>query len=130
MHLRPIILLSVLRKILAISMIGRSMEKLQKKIPPTQAAYQQGQSTTEPVFTMKILAEKAITSSIYKIYILLLDMSKAFHTVRRNDLFDILREILDEDEIHMIKTLVEDIKLTVIWDTRSSQTSEYHKGIA
>ncbi len=41
-HLRPIILLSVLCKILAINMIGRSMEKLQKKILPTLAAYQQG----------------------------------------------------------------------------------------
>ncbi len=40
-------------------------------------------------------------------------MSKAFDTVRRNELFDVLREILDEDEIHMIKILVEDVKLTV-----------------
>ncbi len=46
---------------------------------------------------MKILAEKAITSSNYKIYILLLDMSKAFDTVRRNDIFDILRETHDKD---------------------------------
>ncbi len=41
-HLRPIILLSVLCKIRAISMVGRSMEKLQKKCPLTQAVYQQG----------------------------------------------------------------------------------------
>ncbi len=40
-------------------------------------------------------------------------MSKAFDTVRRNELFDVLREILDEDEIHMKKILVEDVKLTV-----------------
>ncbi len=60
---------------------------------------------------MNILAEKAITN--YKIYILLLDMSKAFDTVRRNDLFDVRKDILDEDEIHIIKILVEDVKLTV-----------------
>ncbi len=64
-HLRPIILLSVLRKILAISMIGWHMEKLLKKISPTQSAYQHGWTTTEQVFSMKILAEKAITSSNY-----------------------------------------------------------------
>ncbi len=46
-------------------------------------------------------------------YILLLDMSKAFDTVRRNDLFDVLKEIIDKDEIHMIKILAENVKLTV-----------------
>ncbi len=33
------------------------------------------------VFAVKKLAEKAITSSTYHIYLLLLDMSKAFDTV-------------------------------------------------
>ena len=66
-HLRPIILLSVLRKILAICMIRQSMEKMKEKIPLSQAAYQQGRSTTEQVFTFKVLAEKAITSEDYKI---------------------------------------------------------------
>ena len=75
-HLRPIILLSILRKILAICMLRRSLQKLPTKIPPTQAAYQQGRSTTELVFTLKILAEKAITSENYEIVLLLLDMSK------------------------------------------------------
>eukprot|EP00794_Sanderia_malayensis_P018431 gene18431-biopygen12371 len=62
---------------------------------------------------MKILAEKAITSADYKVILLLLDMSKAFDTVRRKDLFDILKEILYDDEVHMIKILVENVKLTV-----------------
>ena len=43
-------------------------------------------TTRSVVFSMKLLAEKAITSSDYKIYILLLDMSKAFDTVNRNQL--------------------------------------------
>eukprot|EP00794_Sanderia_malayensis_P008267 gene8266-biopygen6685 len=89
------------------------MDKMKKTIPPTQAAYQPDRSTTEQVFSMKILAEKAITSADYKVVLLLLDMSKGFDTVRRKDLFDILKEILDDDELHMIKILVEDVKLTV-----------------
>ncbi len=51
---------------------------------------------------MKILGEKALSSSNYKIFILLLDMSKAFDTVRRNDIFEVLKEIVGEDEIHMM----------------------------
>ncbi len=44
---------------------------------------------------------------------LLLHMSHAFDMVRTKELSDVLREILDEDEIHMINILVEDVKLTV-----------------
>ena len=112
-NLRPIILLSMLRKILAICMLRRTLKKLLQKVPPSQAAYQQGRSTTEMVFTFKILAEKALTSQDYKLILLLLDMSKAFDTVRRNELFKILKEVLDKDELHMMKILVKDVKLNV-----------------
>ena len=61
-NLRPIILLSILRKILAICLIERCWSKLSTQIPLSQAAYQVGRSTTEQVFAIKLLAEKAITS--------------------------------------------------------------------
>jgi hypothetical protein len=41
-NLRPIILLSVLRKILAMCMIDRTWQRLKTKIPNSQAAYQKG----------------------------------------------------------------------------------------
>ena len=59
-NLRPIILLSILRKILAICMIKRIQEKIENRILLSQAAYRAGRSTTEHVFTCKILVEKAI----------------------------------------------------------------------
>ena len=65
-NLRPIILLSVIRKILAICMIRRTSRKLSNKIPITQAAYRVGRSTTDNVFNFKVLAEKAITSKYYE----------------------------------------------------------------
>ena len=67
---RPmIILLSVIRKMLAIIMIRRTSSKLQEKIPPAQAAYmyQSGRGTTEHVFALKVPADKAISSSDYEI---------------------------------------------------------------
>ena len=57
-NLRPIILLSILRKILAICMSKRIQEKIENRIPLSQTAYRAGRSTTEHVFTCKILAEK------------------------------------------------------------------------
>ena len=112
-NLRPIILLSILRKILAICMINRIQEEIENRIPLSQAAYRAGRSTTEHVFTCKILAEKAITSECYETTILLMDMSKAFDTVKRNNLMELLETILDPDETHMTKILLKDVKLSV-----------------
>ena len=56
-------------------------------------------------FSMKLVAEKAITSSDYKMYILLLDMSKAFDIVNRNQLFETLEEILLPDELHHLHNI-------------------------
>jgi hypothetical protein len=112
-NMRPIILLSILRKILAIIMISRTEDRIKSKIPADQAAYQKGRSTTEQVWTFKVLIERAITSRDLTLFIILLDMSKAFDTVKRHDLIEILREILEEDELHIFKILIEDVKLTI-----------------
>ena len=50
-------------------------------------------------------------SENYKIILLLLDMSQAFDTVRRSELFNILEEALEKDELHMMKMLIEDVSL-------------------
>ena len=68
-NLRPIILLSVIRKILAICLIRRCWDRLSTRVPLAQSAYQSGRSTTEQVSAIKVLAEKAITSSTYNIYL-------------------------------------------------------------
>jgi len=112
-NLRPIILLSILRKILAICLIRRIYDKLNEHIPVTQAAYRSGRSTTEHVFSMKIMAEKAITSQSYEVIILLLDMSKAFDTVKRDTLFEDLGDVVDKDELHMLSILIKDVELQV-----------------
>ena len=112
-NLRPIILLSVIRKILTICMLRRTWDRMKTKIPVDQAAYQQGRSTTEQVFAIKMLAEKAVISSDFKIYILLLDMSKAFDTVDRNKLFDSLEDILLPEELHLLHILTNNVKLRV-----------------
>ena len=46
------------------------------------------------------------------IYLLLLDMSKAFDTVCRNKLKD-LQEVLEPDEMHMMTIHISDVVLTV-----------------
>ena len=114
-NLRPIMLLSVLRKILTIVMLKRIWDRVCKLIPASQAAYQPGRSTSEQILTVKLLAEKAINENQYNIFLALFDMSKAFDTVNREKLFKYLEEILKPDELHIISILtnVPQIKVKV-----------------
>ena len=112
-NLRPIMLLSVLRKILTICLIHRAWKRLSTRISKDQAAYQNERSTTEQVFAIKLLAEKAITSNDYSMYILMLDMSKAFDTVDRKRLFKSLEEILLPEELHLLHILINDVFIHV-----------------
>ena len=82
-------------------MIRRTAQKINQKIPVTQAAYKSRRSTTEHVFTFKCLAEKAITSKDYKIHLLMLDVSKAFDMVNRKTLLEDLKSIFNPGELHM-----------------------------
>ena len=108
------ILLSTLRKVLAICTITRINAKVREDIiPNTQAAYSAGRKTTELIFAFKLLAEKAITSSDYELSILMLDMSKAFDTIQRGTLFEDLKEILTIDELNLIHLLLNDVQLAV-----------------
>ena len=44
-------------------MINRTWHRIAEKVPPEQAAYQHGRSTTEQVLYIKLLEEKAINCS-------------------------------------------------------------------
>ena len=74
-NVRPIILLSVLHKTITIALIDQCLEGMKNYIPLSQAAYEKSRSSTEQLFTIKILAEKSITYENYEIFLLLLDMS-------------------------------------------------------
>ena len=58
-NLRPIVLFSVLRKITAICLSTRLKDRIDNEIPISQAAYRNGRSTTEHVFSKKMLAQRA-----------------------------------------------------------------------
>ena len=113
-NLRPIILLSVLRKIIAICLIRRISDRVFSEIiPVTQAAYRPGRSASELIFSFKLLAEKAITAENYDIHLLMLDMSKAFDNIRRETLIEDLKSVLNCDELFLVNILLKDIQLSI-----------------
>mgnify|MGYP001798179549 FL=1 len=103
----------MIRKILAICLIRRIGERVDQQIPPSQAAYRSGRGTTEQLLTIKLMAEKAATTPNYATNLLLMDMSKAFDRVERGRVIQDLKEFLQEDELHLIKILLEDVRLAV-----------------
>ena len=129
-NLRPIILLSILRKVLAICLIQRCWDTLSTEIPLDQSAYQVGRSTTEQVAAVKLLAEKAISSSDYEIYILMLDMSKAFDTVNRKYLLNDLKKILPADEYHLFHILITETSLQIRVNNELGEEFITERGIA
>ena len=64
-------------------MLERINNKIDDNIPNSQAAYRGGRSTTKQMFTIKLMAEKAITSSNYTVMLLMMDMSKACDSIHR-----------------------------------------------
>ena len=113
-NLRPIMLLSTLRKILAICVIRRFSDRLfDEVIPQTQAAYRSGRSTTELIFSFRTLIEKAITSESYEVHLLMIDMSAAFDCIRRDVLINDLKTVLNNDELHLLSLLLNNIKIAI-----------------
>ena len=93
-NFRPVILLSILRKILTFCIMRRIGDRLDAEVPPPQAAYRKCRSTTEHVFATKMVLERTISA---------------------------IRNILDHDELHLIK-IVLDVKLSI---KCACKTSEY-----
>ena len=112
-NLRPITLLNQIRKILSIVMISRIYSRIDNKINITQTAYRRGRSATENNFTFKIIAEKAISTSNEEVNVLLFDMSKAFDRVSRNMLIEDLKNIVDDDELHILNIMINEVQLQI-----------------
>jgi len=85
----------MLFKRLATCLLWRIGRKINSKIPVTKVAYRASQGTTE------------------QLYILIIDISRAFDTVNRKILLEDLRSILEPRELHIIKVLMEDVRLMV-----------------
>ena len=101
-----------------------------QQIPINQAAYRKNRSTTEHVFAAKLVTERTITAKNETVYLTLLDMSKAFDSILRKQLIDDLQHTINEDELYMMKRLLEvtlkvkcgeSFSNTFITDTRAPQ---------
>ena len=78
-------------------MTSRIKDRIEKEIPPTQAAYRLGRSTTKHAFALKLAVERTL---------ILLHMSKAFDSINCKLLLQDLSKIINEDKLHLIQLLL------------------------
>ena len=80
------ILLSMLRKMLAVCIMDQVGSTLDHETPIIQAAYRKKISTTEHVVAAKTAIEQTTNARNGTLHLFLLNMSKAFDSIKRKEL--------------------------------------------
>ena len=101
-NLRPITLLN--RKVLSLITLGRIRPSIEKYLSHSQSGFRPERSTSDVVCTHRWLAAKTVTDNI-NIKITGIDMSAAFDTIDRDILLQILKNIVEDDELRLIQFL-------------------------
>ena len=102
---RPIVLLSALRKTLSLVVLSRIATKVDNFLSPSQSGFRRGRSTADVVFGYRWLCAKAQRQRV-TIKFLCIDLSRAFDTIRRDKLLEVLQSFLDEPVLRMIRFLL------------------------
>ena len=108
--LRPIVLLSVLRKTLSLIVLSRIAPKVDEYLSSSQSGFRRGRSTADVVFGYRWLCAKAQRQRV-TVEFLGIDLSRAFDTIRRDKLLDTLQTFVDESELRMIQFVLADTSL-------------------
>jgi len=100
--------------VLSLVVLRRIRDKVDIYLSASQAGFRRGRSTSDIIWAYRWLAGKA-TRYQKVLFILGLDMSRAFDTINRAKLMRILREDvkLDEDALRLIQSLLADTNLKV-----------------
>ena len=124
-NLRPIVLLTTLRKTLSLSLV--TLQRISKKVDQylslTQSGFRRGRSTADVVWSHRWLASVCQRYRT-QINILGIDMSKAFDTIQRDCLLEVLQSFLDEDEMRMVRVLLAGTTISVRFGCATSDAIE------
>lgn len=98
-------LLSTLRKALSILVLKRISEQVDAYLSPCQSGFRKGRSTADCVWAMRFLAARAQHKK-WECFILGIDLSRAFDTVNRTQLLQVMGNIVDGDSLKLIRLLL------------------------
>ena len=92
--------------------MDRTEDKINKHLSLSQSAYRKSRSITYVIWAHRWIAAKTQVQDI-AIYITGIDMSSAFDKIYRDELFNIVEEFLDEDDLRILSTLLAETNLEV-----------------
>lgn len=127
---RPICLVNVTRKILSKIVLLRE-DSLESYLSHSQAAFHKKRSTSDVLWSYKfVMATVVRYQEIF--YVMGLDLAKAFDTVDREKLLEIVSSLVDESEFRIIRYLLADvhciIKLNDIFSDSFSSSNDASPG--
>lgn len=126
---RGISLLSVVGKLLSDILLQRLKRIADKMYPQSQSGYRDGRSTIDGIFTLRQLMEKA-REQRRNMYIVFVDFTKAFDTVNRSLLFQILEKLgCPPKFVRVIKKLYTNVHARLIVNGELTEPIEYNSGV-
>ena len=112
-NLRPIALLNSIRKTLSNVTLNRIRDKIDHFTGACQSGFKRGRSCADIVWAQRMLVS-VVMSKHWDFYKMGIDMSRAFDTIKRRRILDVLELAgCDEDELRLVRLLLADTKLRV-----------------
>lgn len=126
---RGISLLAIAGKVLAKIILNRIKEITEQVLPESQCGFRSGRSTTDMIFTLRQLQEKAIEQH-QPLYVVFVDFSKAFDSVDRDTLWKVLKMYgCPQKLVNIIKEFHNGMKGQVLIGGEPSEAFEVHHGV-
>ena len=109
--LRPIVLINSICKVISLVVLRSISLKVEQYLSPHQSGFRPCHSTADAVWADRWIA---VSAQRYKerFHILEIDLSRAFDTVNRDKFFSVLKPLLNDDEIQLIRLLLQDAILS------------------
>ena len=126
-NLRSITLLEVIRKIVSKIFMDRTEDKINKYLSQSHSAYRKSRSTPDVIWAHMWMAAKTQVQDI-AMFITRIDISSAFDTIDRDELFRIVEEFLDEDDQRILSTLLAETTLENKVENAQATTFESNIG--
>ena len=126
-NLRPIMLLTTIRKALSTVVLNRISQQVETFLPHSQAGFRRGGSTSDSVFTMKLMSSTAQNKQ-WTFHAMCIDMSRAFDTIDRGKLLTVMESFVDEDSKRLIRVLLANTTAKVRVERAHSDSFTLFKG--
>ena len=126
---RGISLLSVVGKVFARVALQRLQQVAERVYPESQCGFRVQRSTTDMIFTLRQLQEKCLEQK-QPLFIVSVDLIKAFDLVSRKGLFHLLEKIgCPQKLLKVVMSFHEDMKGSVLFDGSSSAVFPIKSGV-